>query len=142
MSMKKEIYHHGIKGQRWGVRRYQNPDGTLTEEGKRRYDSGDEAFNTIRDYYVKARKNASDVATRAQWQRRTIFSKNEKRIFKDYGAAANVFHQYATTKISEIEDLADRGQLDPQEAKQRVDKIMKLYGELTLIDLNEYRIRK
>lgn len=31
------IYHFGIKGQRWGIRRYQNEDGTLTEEGKRRY---------------------------------------------------------------------------------------------------------
>ena len=31
------LVHHGIKGQKWGVRRYQNPDGTLTEEGKRRY---------------------------------------------------------------------------------------------------------
>lgn len=32
-----ELYHHGIKGQRWGVRRFQNPDGTLTSEGKARY---------------------------------------------------------------------------------------------------------
>lgn len=31
------IAHHGIKGQRWGVRRYQNSDGSLTEEGKLRY---------------------------------------------------------------------------------------------------------
>lgn len=30
------LSHHGIKGQKWGVRRYQNPDGTLTAEGKRR----------------------------------------------------------------------------------------------------------
>lgn len=29
-----EIYHHGIKGQKWGVRRYQNPDGTLTSLGR------------------------------------------------------------------------------------------------------------
>lgn len=32
--------HHGIKGQKWGVRNYQNPDGTLTEAGKKRYYKG------------------------------------------------------------------------------------------------------
>lgn len=33
-----ELYHWGIKGMRWGVRRYQNSDGTLTSAGKKRYD--------------------------------------------------------------------------------------------------------
>jgi hypothetical protein len=32
-----ELYHHGIKGQKWGVRRFQNPDGSWTEAGKKRY---------------------------------------------------------------------------------------------------------
>lgn len=32
-----ELLHSGIKGMRWGVRRYQNPDGTLTTAGKMRY---------------------------------------------------------------------------------------------------------
>ena len=31
-----ELYHHGIKGQKWGVRRYQNEDGSLTKLGKKR----------------------------------------------------------------------------------------------------------
>lgn len=32
-----ELLHSGIKGQKWGVRRFQNPDGSLTPEGKKRY---------------------------------------------------------------------------------------------------------
>lgn len=32
-----ELYHWGIKGMKWGVRRFQNPDGTLTAQGKQRY---------------------------------------------------------------------------------------------------------
>lgn len=35
--MEKELYHFGIKGMRWGVRRFQNSDGSLTSAGKRRY---------------------------------------------------------------------------------------------------------
>lgn len=31
-----EMYHHGVKGMKWGVRRYQNADGTLTTAGKQR----------------------------------------------------------------------------------------------------------
>lgn len=34
-----ELCHHGIRGMRWGIRRYQNKDGSLTPRGKKRYDA-------------------------------------------------------------------------------------------------------
>ena len=48
-----ELYHYGVKGQRWGVRRYQNKDGTLTNAGKKRYAA-------VNGDFVKKYKNASD----------------------------------------------------------------------------------
>ena len=35
--LNESLNHSGIKGQKWGIRRFQNKDGALTEEGKRRY---------------------------------------------------------------------------------------------------------
>lgn len=39
--MTNEIYHHGILGQKWGVRRYQNSDGSLTPAGKKKLEKKD-----------------------------------------------------------------------------------------------------
>lgn len=48
MSMEGTVLiHHGIKGQRWGIRRFQNEDGTLTEAGKKRYFTG--AASVLKD---------------------------------------------------------------------------------------------
>ena len=42
-----ELYHHGIKGQRWGVRRFQNEDGSLTNAGEQRYNSGNNQYTKV-----------------------------------------------------------------------------------------------
>ena len=59
-----ELYHHGIKGMHWGVRRFQNPDGTLTAAGKRREQSNSD--RTARKEATRQRdwnaKNASQLS--------------------------------------------------------------------------------
>lgn len=42
MTHSNSLYHHGIKGMKWGVRRYQKKDGTLTAAGKKRYSDDDQ----------------------------------------------------------------------------------------------------
>lgn len=37
IANKNYLIHHGVKGQKWGIRKYQNADGSLTEAGKKRY---------------------------------------------------------------------------------------------------------
>lgn len=51
------IYHHGIKGMKWGIRRFQNKDGTRTEAGKRRARQG--YSETIHDDYKRAHERKS-----------------------------------------------------------------------------------
>ena len=53
-----ELQHHGIKGQKWGVRRYQNADGSLTNDGKKRYGTKE---NFEKQYPIDKKK--SDLAT-------------------------------------------------------------------------------
>lgn len=67
--MSSVLAHYGIKGMRWGVRRYQNPDGSLTERGKKR----------VRKEY----KREVDKA------RADVLSRNTKRQVDAYNEAAD-----------------------------------------------------
>ncbi len=84
-----QLGHSGIKGQRWGVRRYQNEDGTLTEEGKKRYGTpeGYRAAAEEASALEEATKSASSAASTAASLLST--QRGSKAIRKDYSSLSN-----------------------------------------------------
>lgn len=95
------LAHHGIKGQKWGIRRYQNPDGTLTAAGRKRYGVDLDISDVSRRNIARIRKGEAyrrlDVAKRnnptnntriAELQGRVRSAKRAERLAKrvDKGA--------------------------------------------------------
>lgn len=62
MSTINELYHHGIKGQRWGVRRFQNKDGSYTSAGKKRYGISEQIGKDLKKSYAETFKEAHGLS--------------------------------------------------------------------------------
>lgn len=77
------LEHHGIKGQKWGVRRFQNEDGTLTPAGKVRYndDLTKKDVNKMTDEELRAANNR--IAAEQQFQNLTGTSQPGRALTKD-----------------------------------------------------------
>lgn len=74
-----EIVHSGVKGMRWGVRRYQNKDGSLTAAGRKRYGSSkEEAMKARAKAKAKAEKANAKAAKKAEKDGKKLMRKSAK----------------------------------------------------------------
>ena len=87
------LYHHGIQGQKWGHRRWQNEDGSLTPEGREHYGYGD-----ARDKVKSARSNLRALKERRtgrdyKYGELSRFTKTGRQLNKDIKSAKADYKQ-------------------------------------------------
>lgn len=110
MTQEEYLAHHGILGQKWGVRRYQNEDGTLTPEGKKRY------------------RNADGSLTKAG---KRVYEKNQRTV-KTYG-------QNIATSSQALQALMNNYFYEDEESRKYGDELFKDIYEMTVKDLKTYK---
>lgn len=78
------IAHFGIKGQKWGVRRYQNPDGTLTEAGKAHYSVNTGGNERLANKFIKENAKLQKLSDKADINKQQdLYQKYKKRSSRD-----------------------------------------------------------
>ena len=117
------LSHHGIKGMKWGVRRYQNEDGTLTEAGKKRY----------RKDLLNLERSVRSAQVRSEVKKNKVnaadYQKIEK-LYKDpnFGNQSIPYEKSIDRRINNLEDrVYRRNEKINQQYNRRVEKAGKKF---------------
>lgn len=138
-----ELKHWGVMGMKWGVRRYQNKDGSLTAAGKNRYGSGGSSDGTTKkkvsrkvrkqreENLAKARQARTDKKTYEEEKQKAIKSGSAADVLKFKGDLTPQEMQSAISRIRWEQDMASISSKELASGKSKVDKAIDVIGKNT-----------
>lgn len=138
------LIHHGIKGQKWGIRRYQNPDGTLTAAGKVRYSSDSPDSDTFWDRKNK-RREYEDAVYKKNYNdsmRRTWIGQLDARRNAGLNKADTRSVTFGTLASAKKEsDFKQRAQQDLKDRRDRDTKAPGSESANSYYNKDDYRVK-
>lgn len=127
------LAHHGIKGQRWGVRRFQNPDGSLTDAGKQRLAKEivkSESLFGREKHTKKLDKHLNELVSDDQKRKLSELNKKWKSLQMDGGEAEDKLWLIVYEKFEKGEDYTfDDAMRDNPKLAKKVNDSEKAFSE-------------
>ena len=143
------LQHYGVLGMRWGVRRYQNADGSLTSAGKRKAKqlakeeaketkAATKATKTAAEEQARKDKAAADEKAKKDAyeaaKKKAIDSGTAGEILKYKGELTNTELQAAVTRLNFEKRLSELKAADEKSVKTKLDQVEEVMGKVNRLN--------